>query len=58
MKTQNSYKQEYITPTIEVIQMDNEISLAMESTPPVYEISKSMNAPEYFKNDPFKINIT
>lgn len=59
MKTQieNIQKRIYSAPVIEQIKLDNEISLALESTPPVFELSKGSNAPEYFNNDPFKSNI-
>jgi hypothetical protein len=47
----------YIQPQIERIKLDNEISLALESLPPVpgggWELS---NDPQYFNNDPFKSN--
>jgi len=60
MKTQieNLQKRMYIAPLIEQIKLDNEISLALESTPPVFELTKGLNAPEYFNNDPFKNNIS
>jgi hypothetical protein len=50
-------KREYTAPLIERIQLDNDISLALESPPPVGP-GESMNSiPEYFNNDPFKSNI-
>ena len=56
MKTQieNNHKRAYVAPQIEQIKLDNEISLALESAPPLGpgEFSK---APEYFNNDPFKL---
>ncbi|MDD4992656.1 MAG: hypothetical protein PHR83_10520 [Paludibacter sp.] len=56
MNTENKLKGNYCTPKIERIQLDNEISLALES-PPAYELVKNTNMPEYFNNDPFKTNI-
>jgi hypothetical protein len=56
MKTEikDIQKRTYSAPQIEQIKLDNEISLALESTPPVFEMAKGSNAPEYFNNDPFK----
>jgi hypothetical protein len=53
-------KLKYSSPEIERVELDNEISLAMESTPapgpgePGYVGSL---APEHFNADPFKANI-
>ena len=62
MRTQieNKTKRAYIVPQIERIVLDNEISLALESTPlaPPPGPFESMNqAPDYFNNDPFKTNL-
>jgi hypothetical protein len=59
MKTtkENTPKRTYSSPIIEQIKLDNEISLALESTPPVFELSKNSAAPEFFNNDPFKTNV-
>ena len=59
MKTQieNSAKRTYITPQIEQIKLDNEISLALESAPPSGPGESLGKAPEYFNNDPFKTNV-
>ncbi len=51
----------YTSPTVEVILLDNEISLQLQSTPPEGPdegpyASKSI-APMHFNNDPFKINL-
>jgi hypothetical protein len=52
MKTLN--KKKYIVPKIEVICLDNEISLALESNPPVGPTeSIKLSAHEYFTNNPF-----
>jgi len=55
MKEINQRK-EYTMPLIERITLDNEISLALESTPPDNAPGESMNlnCPEYFQNNPFK----
>jgi hypothetical protein len=59
MKTQNIAKRDYTAPVIEQIQLDNEISLALESAPPAGpgEPGYLGKSPEFFNNDPFKINI-
>ena len=61
MKTTNdiSKKRCYSTPQIEQILLDNEISLALESTTPPEGPGESGTgyAPEYMKNDPFKNNM-
>jgi len=53
MKTE---KQSYIIPQIERIELDNEIALQLESTPPKAPGEAKLNVPEYFNNDPFKSN--
>jgi hypothetical protein len=60
MNTENKLlqKRTYSTPNIECVKLDNEISLALESTPPTGPFeSNNTNAPEYFNNDPFKGNV-
>jgi hypothetical protein len=57
MKTQNSDKLKYKIPEIVKIKLDNEISLALESTPPTYESVNSTKVHENFNNDSFKSNI-
>ena len=48
-------KKQYIKPRIEIIFLDNEISLTLESLPPVGPDESVRNlAPEYFDNDPWK----
>jgi hypothetical protein len=54
MKTQNNEKLNYCIPKIEVIQLDNIISLALESTPPVGPLEGSMKVMEHLDIDPFK----
>lgn len=48
----NITKRPYIVPELEIIKLDNEISLAMESTPP--EGEGETYAPEFMKENPFK----
>ena len=50
-------KQEYTTPSIEIVLLDNEISLQLESTPPRAPGEAKLNAPEYINYDPFRTNI-
>ena len=57
MNTTDNAKRPYISPTIERVELDNEISLALESSPPGGPGEISLNAPEYFNNDPFKTNV-
>lgn len=45
---------QYISPEIELIVLDNTISLALESDPPVPENEGSL-APQYFRTDPYKV---
>lgn len=42
----------YTAPVIECIKLDNQISLALESTPP--EGPNEAMLPKYLNNDPFK----
>lgn len=54
---QNMEKLKYNAPLIEQIQMDNEISLALESTPPTGPDEGYLKTPEYLNNDPFKTGL-
>jgi hypothetical protein len=56
MNTENQLKGNYCTPKIERIQLDNEISLALES-PPTYKLVKSTNLQEFNNENPFKIDL-
>jgi hypothetical protein len=56
MNTQYELKREYTAPLIERVQLDNEISLSLES-PPLGPGESINSIPEYFNNDPFKTNI-
>lgn len=53
LNTHNKAKRPYTTPQVERIVLDNEISLALESSPPLGP-GETSRAPEYFNNDPFK----
>ncbi len=46
-------KKQYIKPRIEIIFLDNEISLALESTPPGGPGETNLS-PEFLKAEPFK----
>ncbi|MDD4992202.1 MAG: hypothetical protein PHR83_08225 [Paludibacter sp.] len=57
MKTNNENiqkKRTYCVPQIMQIKLDNEISLALESSPAFGPGESLSQAPEYFNNDPFK----
>lgn len=58
MKSIIKIKKQYITPAIDSILLDNEISLALESAPPdgPDEVNNKC-VPDYFNNDPFKSNL-
>ena len=58
MKTTNDMteKRMYNTPEIVCVELDNEIALALESTPPEGPGDGASLAPEYMNNDPFKAN--
>jgi hypothetical protein len=50
-------KRIYKNPAIKLIKLDNEISLALQSEPPLGPGEGTLLAPEYMNNDPFKINM-
>jgi hypothetical protein len=57
MNTMNK-KQLYIAPQIERIELDNEISLVLQSeAPPTGPGESTSYAPDYFNPDPFKTNV-
>jgi hypothetical protein len=43
-------RRKYTAPKIEVIDLDKEISLALESTPPFGPEESRLQAPEYFND--------
>ena len=53
----NTQKRTYIVPQVERIELDSEIALQLESTPPKAPGEASLQAPEYFDNNPFKANM-
>ena len=53
----NNKKPEYTSPRIELIELDNEISLVLDSNPPVGPGGGYLIKPEYLNNDPFKANM-
>lgn len=58
-KRENTMKSFYITPQIERIQLDNEISLVLASAPsdvPPFGPGEFGQA-EHFNNNPFKTNL-
>lgn len=58
METQQTYKKKYVAPTVEWIELDNNISLALESSPPLGPGETSNQTPEYFNTIPYKIELT
>jgi len=51
-------KKTYKAPQIELIKLDNEISLALASdTPPVGPDEGAFNAPQQFNSEPFRDNL-
>jgi hypothetical protein len=55
-------KRNYIAPTIELIKLDNEISLQLESEypepgPGEGGIGASMSAPDFINSEPFKTHL-
>lgn len=54
---ENASKRIYIQPTFERILLDNEIALALESSPPFGPDESNNNVtPEYFYSDPYATN--
>jgi hypothetical protein len=56
MKKSKETSATYNAPNVERIELDNEIALQLESTPPKAPGEANLNAPEYFNNNPFKPN--
>lgn len=59
MKTteKTTEKRMYNSPEIFCVELDNEISLALESSPPEGPGEGASLAPEYMNNDPFRFNL-
>jgi len=54
-----SEKRLYLNPTIELIKLDKEISLQLESSsPPLGPGELVSSSPEYLNNDPFKNSLS
>jgi len=48
-------KKKYLSPLVELIVLDNEISLALESTPPVGpDEGNNLNSPDFLNQNPMK----
>lgn len=52
----------YIAPDVACVKLDNEISLILQSEPPIgpgesLGIFGAASTPNYFNNDPFKTNV-
>ncbi len=54
--SKHSIKKHYFQPTIETTKLDNQISLALESNPPIYESEDRLNNSELNFWQPFKNN--
>ena len=50
-------KKKYIAPYIEIIFLDNEISLALESNPPAGPDENALVMPKHFYQNPFNSNL-
>jgi hypothetical protein len=57
-KEQESVKRAYSRPEIVCVEMDNEISLALESTPPIGPDEGYTKVQHSFFIDPFKTNFS
>lgn len=57
ISNENLSKKMYIQPKIELVKLDNEISLALESAPPEGPDEVNNLAPEYFNNDPYNTHL-
>lgn len=55
LNTIKKVKRIYLSPVVDRIELDNEISLTLESTPPAGPAEGLNASPEYFNDDPFKI---
>ena len=52
----NTTNKTYSAPEIKCIELDNEIALQLESTPPHAPGEANLKTPEYLTQDPFKAN--
>ena len=53
-KIMTAEKRNYIAPVVELIKLDNDISLQLTSDAPYGPGENQSKAPEYFNNDSFK----
>jgi hypothetical protein len=53
-KNKTLMKRIYSHPEIVLVSLDNEISLSLDSTPPILPGEGTSYVPDYFNNDPFK----
>ncbi len=51
-------KKSYKAPQIELVELDNEIALALESAPPVGPSESRTDLPEYFNNSVLRAELT
>ena len=56
MKTQHKENRIYVSPVIERVELDNDISLTLDSAPPTGPGEPTGYAPEYFNNNPLLIS--
>jgi len=54
----NLNNRRYASPTIEVIILENEISLTLDSSTPPDDAPGESYVPEYFNDNPYKNNYT
>jgi hypothetical protein len=52
MEKELHQKQTYTAPILKRVEIDNEISLALESTPPTYESQNEHHSNDYFNQSP------
>jgi len=57
MNTQQTDKRDYSAPALELVKLDNEMALQLESTPPEGPGEGYLKVPEYFNSDPLKDNL-
>ncbi len=57
MKTQNKDYKLYVSPVIERVELDNEISLTLDSAPPAGPGEPTGYFPEYYNQDPLKSTV-
>lgn len=54
-KNDHNIERHYCSPTIDCIVIDNEISLTLDSAPPIGPLEGMNKTPEAFHNNPFQI---